>query len=89
MNRECIDALSYAYSLFGTFSGFTARDIRSKANEINELKRAGYIERSSGGKGRGKWYITPEGEEEARKHIKPSIPVENQWADREQFVSPF
>jgi hypothetical protein len=81
-----IEILTYAYKLFGTFSGFTARDIRTKANEINALKRAGYIERLGE---IGKWYITDLGEEEARKHIKPPERVDNGWADREEFVSPF
>ena len=84
-----IEALLYAYKLFGTFSGFTARDIRCKGNEINSMKRSGYIERVLEGRGRGKWYITDLGEEEARKHIKPPAMVESQWVYREEYVSPF
>jgi len=86
MNDEYRDALEYAYRLFGTWGSWTAKDIRAKAPVVNALRSKGYIERT---KFRGPWRVTDEGEDYVRQWIKKPEKIESQWADREEFVSPF
>ena len=85
MTDEYRDRLEYAYSLFGTFSSFTARDIRAKASTMNVLKSKGYIKRDSV---RGPWRVTEDGEDYIRKYLKKPDKVENDWESRAVFDSP-
>lgn len=85
MTDEYRDKLEYAYSLFGTFSSFTAKDIRAKASIMNVLKSKGYIKRDSV---RGPWRVTEEGEDYIRKYIKNPEKLENDWEARAVFDSP-
>jgi len=86
MTDEYRNKLEYAYSLFGTWGSFTAKDIRAKAEVMNALRSKGYIKRTSA---RGPWKVTDEGDEYIRQYIKKPEKIENQWSDREEFVSPF
>jgi len=86
MTDEYRGLLEYAYKLFGTHASFTAKDIRAKATAMNALRGKGYIKRSST---RGPWKVTDEGEDYVRQYLKKPEKQESQWADREEFVSPF
>ncbi len=85
MTDEYRERLEYAYSLFGTFGSFTAKDIRAKATVMNALKSKGYIKRDSI---RGPWRVTEDGEAYIRKYIKNPEKVENDWESRSVFDSP-
>lgn len=84
MTDEYRDKLEYAYSLFGIWGSFTARDIKAKASTMNVLKSKGYIKRDSV---RGPWRITEEGEDYIRKYIKNPEKLENDWEARQVFDS--
>lgn len=85
MTDEYIKVLDYAYSVFGTYSSFTAKDIHAKAPVINALFRKGFIKRTMV---RGPWKVTDEGEDYCRKYCKKQETVESDWNCREVFDGP-